>query len=396
MTFDAGASVWIAAQGASETRYRFTAGSFTLGVQDGEYSLQGKLSAETMDFSFSYKGTLAFENLSKDDIDPNAIYCQGCYGTYYGKYYVPEAHSYYMVVYDTKHASPGDPYNYRIALDFNGTKPAGNAIMPETGIYEIADDLYFDEGTAIPGHLNADMGIDGTQWSIPNQSGQGSTLYPATAGRFTLTKITGGYRVSGKLEDGRGNSISFLYEGPLAFDDQSQDAPITDLAANKEFGSLYYARTWLSQQAETQSLWKVFLYSEDSWTSQGERGDYVEIDLVLEPDARKIPAGTYEASPVNRPQTGRFLPGYVYTRSYAYGSWLISGQTTTVAPLKGGSVTFTSVGEEYRVWFDFTDDAATPNRIRGSYEGPIVVVQKSAGPALRSGGSPALTDGNSR
>ena len=169
MTFDGGASDWVVTEGMQETRYRFTGGSFSLSRDGADYALKGSFTAGDNRFECTYDGPLTFENCSDDEIDPEAIVCLGAYGTYYGHFYCPEAYDYYLVIFDTKHTQTGDPYNYRIALDFHSLAPVGDR-MPQEGTYPIDAELVFDPGTMVPGHLNENWGIDGSYWSYPRRA----------------------------------------------------------------------------------------------------------------------------------------------------------------------------------------------------------------------------------
>lgn len=184
MTFDGGASDWVVTEGMQETRYRFTGGSFSLSRDGADYALKGNFTAGDNRFECTYDGPLTFENCSDDEIDPEAIVCLGAYGTYYGHFYCPEAYDYYLVIFDTKHAQTGDPYNYRIALDFHSLAPVGDR-MPQEGTYPIDAELVFDPGTMVPGHLNENWGIDGSYW-VGTQGGRRLDHVPHHAGLLYL------------------------------------------------------------------------------------------------------------------------------------------------------------------------------------------------------------------
>lgn len=394
MTFDGGQSSMLLTEGALETRYRFTGGSFHLAAAAEGYTLEGSFSAGDQQFECTYTGPLAFENRSDDEIDPEAIVCLGAYGTYYGHFYCPEAYDYYLVLFDTKHAATGDPYNYRIALDFHSLAP-GAGRMPQEGTYPIDTELVFDPGTMVPGHLNENWGIDGSYWSVPKEGG-GSTMFPITQGSFTFARRDGVYRLYGTLADGQGNEISFTYEGDLSFNDESDNTPITRLDDDMQMGALCHARA-RQEPAADYTVWSVYLYTEESWTSQGETGDHAKLQLVAPTVAQSLPAGTYRVTATNHPAIGGFLPGYVYADRRALGTWLVRNASEILAPLTDGTVTVeTTDGESFRIAFDLTDDAAQPHRVTGSYEGTIEAVETAATTKSGAAVAAAASDRNAR
>lgn len=385
MSFDGGASSWLITDGALETRFRFTGGRFRLAATAEGYTLEGTFTAGDEQFVCTYAGPLSFENCSDDQIDPDAIVCLGAYGTYYGHFYCPEAFNYYLVIFDTKHASAGDPYNYRIALDFHSLSSAGNR-MPQEGVYLIDTDMTFDAGTMVPGHLNENWGIDGSYWSVPKEGG-GSTMFPITQGSFTFARRDRVYRLYGTLADEQGNRISFTYEGDLWFNDESDDTPITRLEADMPMGALHYARA-RREPAVDHTVWSVYLYTEESWTSQGETGDHAKLQLVAPTEAQLLPVGTYRVTATNHPAIGGFLPGYVYADRRALGTWLVRNTSEILAPLTDGTVTVETDGADYRIAFDLTDDAAQPHRVTGSYEGTIEAIEPDPASAVGTAAAP--------
>lgn len=394
MTFDGGASDWVVTEGMQETRYRFTGGSFSLSRDGADYALKGNFTAGDNRFECTYDGPLTFENCSDDEIDPEAIVCLGAYGTYYGHFYCPEAYDYYLVIFDTKHAQTGDPYNYRIALDFHSLAPVGDR-MPQEGTYPIDAELVFDPGTMVPGHLNENWGIDGSYWSVPKEGG-GSTMFPITQGSFTFARRDGVYLLFGTLADGQGNEISFTYEGDLNFNDDSDDSPVSRLEADRAMGSLYHARA-RQEPASDYTVWSVYLYTEESWTSQGETGDHLKLQLVAPTDAQSLPAGTYSVTVTNHPALGGFLPGYIYADRRALGTWLVRNSSEIVAPLIDGTVTVADTdGDNYRIEFDLTDDAAPAHRLTGSYAGAIEAIETTSALGLSLSASQPAPDRNAR
>lgn len=186
------------------------------------------------------------------------------------------------------------------------------------------------------------------------------------------------YRLYGTLADGQGNEISFTYEGDLNFNDDSDDLPVSRLEADQAMGLLYHARA-RQEPAPDYTVWSVYLYTEESWTSQGETGDHLKLQLVAPTDAQSLPAGTYSVTVTNHPVLGGFLPGYIYADRRALGTWLVRNTNEILAPLTDGTVTVeTTGGDNYRIAFDLTDDAVQPHRVTGTYEGTIEAIEPAA------------------
>lgn len=356
---------------------KLSGGSFTIDSDGGGYStIAGSVGGrDGSKLVFTYSGPMSFV-----DVDPNAVKCLGCYGTYYGPYYIPSASDFYLVLYDTVHAKPGDNYNYRICLDFTGKRATGS-LMPESGTYvpDFADD--FSDGTFVMGGFTG----DGTNWSMPNASGS-STLYLAVDGSFTIRKEAGQYRVFGTLYDRYGSSVSFDYTGALSFDNQAP-GPRTALSADLDFGNVHYANQRCYFRSATGfSQWKLWFYDEASWTSKGDEGYFISFDIPLDPSAQSVPAGEYTASEhVLYPKDNNFIGGYMYTDSDPLGTWLAKGVgdgggTRAWAPMRSGTLSLKDNGNgTFTASFDVVDDDFTPHHVKGTYTGPIPVLAEASG-----------------
>lgn len=369
-------SYWYASTGGMEVTRKFKAARFTVTPTDGGCTIAG--TAEGVDgtkIEFSYEGALQFADFNGEPA-PGALTCLGCYGTYYGGYYIPSASEYYLVIYDTVHAKEGDPYNYRIVLDFHSKRPAGR-LMPELGTYYPDAEMLFEEGTFVPGQMD---GSNGTFWQVP--SGSGSTRYMVTEGSFTIRTAGSGYQIFGTLKDRYGMELSFNYTGAVTFNNDAAGA-VTSLTSDLAMGTAHYANMKCVYTSEQYNLWNLYVYDEASWTSKGEQGYFVSFNIPVASDQKRIPVGDYTAaSHVLLPDFGNFIPGYIYAESSAQGSWLASGQRAW-APLRSGKVSIAAAaGDTYTVTFDVTDDGFVPNRITGTFTGAIPVTSDSQVKAL--------------
>ena len=375
-----GESYWIS-ETDGVTR-KLGGGSFSFSCNGGVCEVAGVVGGrDGVDLKFSYNGKIEFSDI-KGNPDSNAIKCLGCYGTYYGPYYIPSSSDFYIVLYDTVHAKEGDPYSYRIALDFSAKRMSG-ALMPEMGTYYPDIEGDFAEGTFVQGMLTK----DGTFWSVP--SGSGSTLFLAVDGFFTIRRTdSGSYQIFGTLKDRYGAEISFDYTGNLSFASEAP-GPYTSLTKDYDM-DVFYANQKCYYASEELSEWKLYFYTEDSWTSKGETGYFMSFDIPLAPDVTSVPAGTYTASAhVLYPEDNNYIPGYVYTESNAFGSWFVAG-TKPWAPAKGGTLVLTDNGDgTMSAEFDVTDDDYIPHHITGSFTGSIPVTSDSE---IKPESLPALTN----
>lgn len=368
-----GDSYWVA--DVDGITRKISNGSFTISGSRENCTVAGKVGGrDGSQLDFSYTGALNFSDAASLP-DEDAVIIKGCYGTYYGPYYIPSAADFYIVMYDTVHSKQGDPYSYRICLDFISQRETGS-LMPEMGTYrpDLAGD--FANGFFVTGSITG----DGTMWSMPNESG-GDTMHMAVDGSFTIRKEGSSYRLFGTLKDRYGAQISFDYSGQLNFDNQAP-GPRTALAADLDFGKVFYANQRCYFRSEVAfSQWKLWFYDEDSWTTKGDQGYFISFDIPLDPDMESIPAGDYTAAAhVLYPDEWNFIGGYMYTDSDALGTWVARGMgdgngARAWAPVRDGSLSIKDNGDgTMTATFDVRDDDFVPHRITGTYTGAIPVL----------------------
>lgn len=371
-----GESYWMLSDNGTEINRRLVSGSFTLSATEKGYKLTGKVAGrDETELDFVYEGTMKFIDFNGEPA-ADAIKCLSGHGTYYGGYYIPHAADYYLVFFDTAHNASGDPYNYRICLDFTSARPTGGSLFPALGTYRIDKAGTFGEYTFVAGMMN---GANGTLWQVPNNNG-GATRYMVTDGFFTLRSAGNGkYQVFGTLKDNYGKEISFDYVGPLDFDNDAVGT-FTSLTTDFDLGEAFYANQKCYETAEDGNYWKIYFYDEVGWTSKGKEGYFVAFDIPLPKDAKSIPAGEYTpAAHVLLPEAGNYIPGYLFaydtSMAYAYGAWLAKGDGTASrpwAPIRGGSLKLTENADKtFTATFDVTDDNYIPKHIRGSFTGEI-------------------------
>ncbi len=381
MTIDTEQSYWISTSDGMEVKRKIVGGSFILGLLDGSYSLEGELTGSgDAVLKFAFSGQLLFADYNGEPL-ADAIQCQSARGTFYGSYYIPNASDYYIVLFDTLHAAEGDPYNYRICLDFTSGRTAGS-LMPALGTYYPDGNLMFDEFTFLPGLMN---GANGTLWQIPSSSG-GATRYMVTDGFFTLRAADNGkYQVFGTLKDNYGKEISFNYVGALPFVNDAVGT-FTSLTENYDMGQAYYVNQKCTSTSDEGNIWAIYFYDEQSWTSKGAEGHFVKFEIPLTTDHKAIPAGTYSAAAhVLYPEQNNYVPGYIFaydtSLATANGSWLARGNGTNSAvwaPLrKGDLVLEVDQSGVYTATFTIEDDDYIPHTVSGSFKGEIPLTSDS-------------------
>lgn len=388
-------SLWTSESNGTETNRKLGAGSFSWTATDKGCKIAGSVEGrDGTKLKFEYEGGVEFLNQTTEPA-ADAITCLGAYGTYYGKYYIPNAADWYLILYDTVHASAGDPYNYRICLDFTSITPAGS-LMPAMGTYRVDSEGTFPEGTFVAGMMD---GESGTLWQTPS-SGGGSSRVMVKEGSFVIRQNENGkYQVFGTLKDPYGQQISFNYTGNLSF---ANDAVGKYTSLTEDFDlNVFYANQKCYSVSEDVNLWKMYLYEEKNWNSKGKEGYCLTFDIALPSGAASIPEGTYNvADHVLMPEMGDYIRGYIFAPSSvsaaAYGSWLAKGGDNGLspwAPVCGGSVTVTKNADgTYTMTFDVTDDNFVPKHIRGSFTGEFPLASGSLDPS-GSGGSRAVVSG---
>lgn len=381
-------SYWLATDNGTEINRRLASGSFTFEVTDASCKLSGTVAGrDETKLEFTFEGPVAFVDYNGNPA-ADAIECLNAHGTYYGSYYIPNAANYYIVLFDTEHRNEGDPYNYRICLDFTSTRPSGGTIMPALGTYRVDNSGTFGEGTFVAGMLN---GSNGTLWQVPADGG--ATRYMVSDGFFTIRKTDSGkHQIFGTLKDSYGKQISFDYVGSLTFDNQAVGT-FTSLTDDFALGEAFYANQKCYAKGETYNMWKIYFYDEASWTSQGKKGHFVTFDIPLSPDLKSIPAGDYTAaSHVLFPEEGNYIPGYMfaYDSSVAagYGSWLAKGNgeaSLSYAPIHEGTLHLKQNADKtFTATFDVLDDDFIPKHITGSFTGEIPIAPGSQITALHA------------
>lgn len=370
-----GSSYWILSDNGMDTTRRLESGSFSFTSTDKGYKISGKVAGrDETELDFVYEGDLAVIDFSGTPAE-DAITCLTATGTYYGGFYIPNVGDYYIVLFDTVHTSEGEPYNYRICLDFSSVLSPGGSIMPTMGTYKADTEGMFTEGTFVPclGVVNA-----GTIWQVPDGNG-GAVYYPISDGFFRIRLTDDNkYQIFGTLTNEYGDDISFNYVGSLSFTNNSP-RKLTELTMDFNMGEAYYANQKCTSTGETYDLWKLYIYNQDSWTSQGASGYFLSVEIPLEPGTRSIPAGEYKASAhVLQPENFDFIQGYIFAAdtslAAAYGSWLAQG-TSPCAPICGGTLQLVQNSDNtYTVTFDLTDDDYIPKHITGSFSGKIPVI----------------------
>ena len=396
MTIDTEQSYWLSMLGGVEIRRKIVGGSFVLELLDGNYALAGELTGSgDAGLKFAFAGPIVFADYNGEP-EPDAIQCQSARGTFYGLYYIPNAYDYYIVLFDTLHAAEGDPYNYRICLDFTSARTAGS-LMPALGTYYPDDDLMFDGFTFLPGLMN---GANGTLWQVP-ASGGGATRYMVSDGFFTLRAVEGGkYQVFGTLKDNYGKEISFNYVGALPFVNDAVGT-FTSLTENYDMGTAFYANQKCTF-SDDGDIWAIYFYDEASWTSQGAEGYFVKFEVMAEHGLTTFPAGTYSAAAhVLYPEEGNYVPGYIFaydtSLATAYGSWLAKGNGTNsavYAPLRKGDLVVTVDADGvYTATFEVEDDDYIPPTISGNFTGALPF---AAGSQVQSLAVPAVTRSSRR
>lgn len=373
-----GASYWLATVNGAEITRRLASGSFSVAATETGYRIAGKVAGQDqVALDFVYEGALSFVDLNGDPAE-DAIQCLSARGTYYGLYYIPNAPNYYIVLFDTLHSNEGDPYSYRICLDFTSIRPSGGKIMPALGTYRLDTEGTFSEGTFLQGLIN---GANGTLWQIPDGSG-GSTRYMVQDGFFTIRMTDNNkYQIFGTLKDAYGREISFDYVGALPFDNAAVGT-FTSLTSDFEMGEAFYVnqKCYDTTSDPKRNYWKIYFYDEESWTSKGKEGYFITFDIPLEKQAKSIPAGEYTpADHVKLPKAGNYIPGYIFaydtSLSTAFGAWLAKGngeKSAVWAPIRGGSLKLVDNGDKtFTATFDVIDDGFIPKHITGSFTGEI-------------------------
>jgi hypothetical protein len=345
-------------------------GSFTWKKTEAGVKISGSLvGRDDAKLNFSYEGPIEFPNESGIDKlkpDPDALTCYSAFGTYYGKYYIPSAPDYYIVLYDTMHAKEGDPYNVRICLDFTSIAPAG-ALMPKMGMYSADIEGSFAEGTFVPTMMDGQSGV---LWQT--KSGSGVTGVLINDGFFVIRENGGGqYQIFGTLIEYSGAEHSFNYVGPLKFNSEAV-SKYSKLTSNYNMDA-FYSNIRCYESTPSYNMWKLYLYDEPAWTTGGKDGYFITFDMMLPTNLNSIPPGRYTiCEHVLFPKQNEFIAGDVYAQSSAYGSWLATGSGSPVAPFRGGEMNLVDNGNgTYTVTFDVTDDDFSPKRITGSFTGEL-------------------------
>lgn len=390
-----GKSYWVSTVNGADITRRLTSGSFTLTATETGYKLSGKVAGQDeVPLVFLYEGVLKFIDLNGDPAD-DAIQCLSARGTYYGLYYIPNASNYYIVLFDTVHSNEGDPYSYRICLDFTSVRPSGGKIMPALGTYRPDMDGTFGEGTFLQGLIN---GANGTLWQVPDGSG-GSTRYMVTDGFFTIrTTDNNKYQIFGTLKDAYGREISFNHVGALPFENDAVGT-FTSLTQDFALDEAFYVnqKCYDTTSDPDSNYWKIYFYDEQSWTWKGKQGFFVTFDIPLDKQAKSIPAGEYTpAEHVLFAQPGNYVPGYIFaydtSLATAFGAWLAKGNgenSVVWAPIRGGSLKLVDNGDKtFTATFDVTDDGYIPKHITGSYTGEIPLTSDSQ---VKVGVNPVVT-----
>ena len=365
-------STWRAENNGVETNRKLSSGTFTWEASDNGFKIAGLVAGrDEAELKFEYDGPVEFLNRGGGgEPAENAIVCQGATGTYYGKYYIPSAASFYLVIWDTPHLAEGDPWNLGIRLDFTSAFPAGS-MMPEMGTYRVDSKGTFDKGTFVPGMM------DGSNGSFRQvKDGSGSSRFPIIDGFFTIRKNDDGrYQVFGTLIETGGQEISFNYVGALTFNNDAV-GKLTTLTTDFAMGNAFYAnqRCYSIDTEANLNYWKLYFYNEAAWTTQGQDGYFLGFDIALPPDAQSIPAGRYVVGEhVMIPKTsGEFIAGYLFADIGAYGSWLATGAGKPVSPISGGELNLVKNSDgTFTATFDVLDDDFIPKHITGTFSGEI-------------------------
>ena len=376
-----GNGYWMSSVDGTEITRKLASGSFSFEASDAGYKIAGTAGGrDGAKLGFAYEGEIKFVDFNGTPA-ADAITCLTANCIYYGKYYIPNAANYYLVLFDTIHTSEGQPYNYRICLDFTSKFPSGGSLMPALGTYRPDKDGVFAEGTFLEGLMN---GANGTLWQIP--SSDGSTRYMVSDGFFTIREAEGGkYQIFGTLKDNYDRELSFNYVGTLPCQNDAVGT-FSSLSDDFAMGEAFYANQKCSEESPEGDLWTVWFYDEASWTTKGKDGYFIRFDIALEHGKTRIPAGEYTASAhVLMPEFGNYIPGYIFAYDQsiatANGSWLAQGRedgSVCWAPVRGGTLKMEENEDgTYKATFDLTDDAFIPNSISGSFTGEIPLMTAS-------------------
>lgn len=372
---------WLSTTNGVEIRRKLTGGWVRFETADGECHIEGKVTgSDDTTLHFTYNGDIRFSDYNGEP-EPDALKCLGAYGTYYGSYYIPQAADWFIRIFDTEHKNQGDPYTYIIDLDFNSTRPSGAPLMPAMGTYRIDSEGLFAEGTMIGGMMN---GTCGSFWRVRN--GDTTTAYLVTDGFFTLRRTDDGkYQIFGTLKDNWGQSLSFDFKGSLSFNNDAVGT-FTAFTTDYDMGAAYYANQKCYETSEEGNFWKVYLYDEASWTTKGQAGYFLSLDIPLTGDSKSLAPGEYTAAAhVLKPELGNFIPGYMFafdqSIATAGGSWVAVGRDTgtmAYAPIRDGKVTVEKDSDDnYTITVDALDDDYIPHHITATYTGKLPLTSDS-------------------
>ena len=343
-----------------------TGGSLTVKTNEDGYSVVGYLTDEEgHTYKVSYEGPMVIANKtggtgSNQTIEnPSLLLAR-----YYGDLDHANTGNYYLSV-GTVTVDPDDPFTttssgWQVILDFWDQKSADddNAILPE-GTYDLADT-----------HAARTINYEETRIMHYYLTGKTPEMaeFDYSDASVQVEHVAGGYKLTGHfvLEDG--NSVDFVYEGPIDFENLAEPL-IGNVNETFTIAKGEYLGDYNSVGNDNYTL---HLYTDEAQST------FINIDLNAQTATNLrypvIPDGNYDAGVPDSYETGTFTPGHLLYGSYLSGTTVgrkVNGEVSAYSFITAGTISFTY--NEADETYDIRVNATTSDNftVEGTFHGKI-------------------------
>lgn len=354
-----------------------TGGSLTVKTNEDGYSVVGYLTDEEgHTYKVSYEGPMVIANKtggtgSNQTIEnPSLLLAR-----YYGDLDHANTGNYYLSV-GTVTVDPDDPFTttssgWQVILDFWDQKSADddNAILPE-GTYDLADT-----------HAARTINYEETRIMHYYLTGKTPEMaeFDYSDASVQVEHVAGGYKLTGHfvLEDG--NSVDFVYEGPIDFENLAEPL-IGNVNETFTIAKGEYLGDYNSVGNDNYTL---HLYTDEAQST------FINIDLNAQTATNLrypvIPDGNYDAGVPDSYETGTFTPGHLLYGSYLSGTTVgrkVNGEVSAYSFITAGTISFTY--NEADETYDIRVNATTSDNftVEGTFHGKIELENTLLGPEV--------------
>ncbi len=383
MTFDPFYTLSVVRKGDEITKIEFSDGTITVSRDGEQYVVTARMVADDgTAYNYKFTGAFMFEDLTRFYYDPvdsdiNASFIGTkaiCHGDKHGK----GSTSIDLLLYDTPLDDEGylSGPGHAVVVEFNTSLAKDDDAVIPSGTYRV--EAGYASGTATPGKAEIMGGTPVLMGTYAEKATARDAMYGfASEGTVTVALSGETYTVEVNLTVDGGRTVKGRYRGTIAIEDlRGGGGGISTLRKDTypdlsgiEKGVLVYRG----------DMWRVGLSNFVIDISSDDVSESMLIEVFCDRGlTTDIPAGTYEMMPERAEDC--FVPyaimqGYP-NESHFFGTWYRDWDAEeedyrNYAPAVSGNMEVSKEGDIYTVEYRFKDDCTEPNKIEGSWSGPL-------------------------